>query len=910
MMDENYLDKYKERREQREQKKEKELKLTDLIEVSMLQQIQDSFSNMTGLAALTTDKNGTPVTKGSNFSDFCTNHIRTSKKGSQRCEACDKKGAERTLETGRFCTYNCHAGLVDFAAPIMAGGKMVGSFIGGQVLSQKPDIEKFRKIAKDLGVDEDGLVEAVQNVTIRSKERIDSAADFLFVTANILSNIAYTNYKLHLSNIEIEESSQRKSDFLANMSHEIRTPMNAVLGMAEIALKEEMSPTARDCLHQIKASGKALVAIINDILDFSKIESGKMEIIEAEYEPLSVFNDVVNIVMARTHSKKIAFTMDIPQDIPYKLFGDNIRISQILTNLLTNAVKFTKEGYVHLKINFDTIDDEHILLKVYVKDTGMGIKKEDFSKLFNSFQQVDSKRNRNVEGTGLGLAISKQLLNLMGGNISLKSEYGKGSTFFFKLPQKVLDKKPAISKPDRNIKTAVFVNNYHIKLQLEKDLNKLGIEYIDIKDYHAIKESDFEYVFVEEDLFTKELESFASEDKNRKYLVITDYYNRKQCDLNNVTILPQPAYILNIIIALGFENPMSEGFSDNKVNNFIAPNAKILIVDDNSVNLKVAEGLLAPFRLQIDTAISAKAAVDLIGKKQYDIIFMDHMMPDIDGVEATHIIRRLFTNYINTPIIALTANAISGVREMFIREGMNDFIAKPIDVKVMAKKLKKWLPQEKIVRVTDNINYAEVDTSEKENLEVADLDTAFSLTLLETTDLFWAVLKEFYSVIDKKADIIQKYKEAALWKDYTVEVHALKSSAKQIGAIELSKQAELLENAGNDGDIDYILKNSDAMIEKYLSYKDTLSEYFPEETKEESNFITTEIAKELLVELRDAIDSFDSLILDEVVSKMEKYDVPDEFSIWKDYIKSLRTAVDKDDIDDCDEILNSWDKTL
>jgi len=332
-----------------ETQKEK-MYLTNLIDVEILQEIQDDFANMTGFAALTTDNEGTPVTKGSRFSDFCMNNIRTSKKGSKYCKECDKRGGELALEKGSACSYYCHAGLVDFAAPIMANGQMIGSFIGGQVLTSPPDTEKFKKIAKDLDIDEEQLNNAVKKINIVEKEKIDNSAKFLYTIANVLSNIAYKGYQVHLNNIEIEKSSKMKSDFLANMSHEIRTPMNAVLGMADIALQEEMSPTAKECIRQIKASGKALLAIINDILDFSKIESGKMEILKVQYEPLSVFNDIINVAMTRIGSKKIEFIMDIPNDLPYKLYGDNIRISQILLNLLSNAIKFTKEGFVYLKV--------------------------------------------------------------------------------------------------------------------------------------------------------------------------------------------------------------------------------------------------------------------------------------------------------------------------------------------------------------------------------------------------------------------------------------------------------------------------------------------------------------------------------------------------------------------------------
>ena len=412
---------------------ENELHLTDLIDVEMLQRIQDAFSDMTGIASVTTDADGVAVTKGSHFSDFCMKYTRSSPLGCQRCELCDKNGAELALKKGASSTYFCHAGLVDFAAPIIADGRMVGCFIGGQVLTEPPDISKIMQVADELGVDPASYIQAVMKVNIVEKSQIDKAASFLYTIANGLSNIAYHKYQLFQANIEIEKANRMKSDFLANMSHEIRTPMNAVIGMAEMALREDLPPAARDYITQIKASGKTLLTIINDILDFSKIESGKMNIIPVEYEPMSTIHDVANIITTRIGSKNVELILDIAPDIPYKLFGDSIRFKQILLNLANNAVKFTKHGRVLLKIYAGPVENGETVLHASIEDTGIGIKKEQIGRLFRSFEQLDSKRNRNIEGTGLGLAISKLLLTLMHGTISVKSTQGKGTSFTVEL---------------------------------------------------------------------------------------------------------------------------------------------------------------------------------------------------------------------------------------------------------------------------------------------------------------------------------------------------------------------------------------------------------------------------------------------------------------------------------------------
>ena len=259
---------------------------------------------------------------------------------------------------------------------------------------------------------------------------VDNAAKFLRMTADMLSEMAHNKYLVYEANIALEKSGNMKSDFLANMSHEIRTPMNAVIGMAEMALREELPPTAREYIYQIKAAGKSLLTIINDILDFSKIESGRMDINEVDYEPMSIVYDVANIVMTRLKGKDVELVIDIIPDLPSGLRGDNIRIKQVLLNLANNAAKFTSQGKIGMKMGFTQINPDEIELYVSVEDTGIGIKKEDIEKLFQSFQQVDSKRNRNIEGTGLGLAISKRLLTLMDGDIWVESEYEKGSRFY------------------------------------------------------------------------------------------------------------------------------------------------------------------------------------------------------------------------------------------------------------------------------------------------------------------------------------------------------------------------------------------------------------------------------------------------------------------------------------------------
>ncbi len=897
--------------EEKTNKNPDDLYLTDLIDVNILQQIQDAFSDMTGMAALTTDAEGNPVTKGSNFTDFCTLYTRNSKLGSVRCESCDKNGAKMTLASGKPCTYYCHAGLVDFAAPIMANRVMVGSFIGGQILPCKPELEKFEKIARELDIDPEEYKAAVSRVKIINKKAIDKAAQSLFTIANVLSNIAYKSHSLYLSNIEIEKASNLKSDFLANMSHEIRTPMNAILGMVDLALREEMSPAARDFIKQIKISGKNLLVIINDILDFSKIEAGKMDIIEVPYEPLSVINDVASIVNSRIGAKKIEFTMDISTNLPKKLIGDNNRIHQVMINLLNNAIKFTKEGEIHLSIDCeqDKNNPENIILKSAISDTGIGMKKEDMPKLFNSFQQLDSKRNRNIEGTGLGLAISQQLLELMNGKIHVESEYNKGSTFSFELPQKVVD--PACSIPAiKDPKTAVLLlENYYVEKQLYKDLKKIQINHTYIDSIEALYNIEHDYIIVEEKFITEELLDYLKHNPESICIAITSYaYRNTITDIPNMKILRKPVYSLSLYNAMGISSFELESSPEVNAFTFTAPDAKILVVDDNSVNLTVAVGLLEPLNMQIDTACSAADAIEKLHKKKYDLIFMDHMMPEVDGVEATHIIRRLMHDYDDVPIIALTANAVSGAREKFIKEGMNDFVAKPIEITDITAKLRHWLPPEKIIINSSNDSTLDPNNGESLPKRIEGLNTAKALKLLGSEKLFRNVLKEYLCSIDQKSDMIWQHLVNEELHDFTIEVHALKSSSKQIGADKVSLLAAELEKAGNECNLAFIEEKTPHLLEEYRKFKDILTPLFPElNVTGGKTEINNDETLSLLDELMDALDNFDTLQIDEVIEKMSAFDYPDD---QNKLLNELKSAAESTDIDRCGEIGKSWREVL
>jgi signal transduction histidine kinase/CheY-like chemotaxis protein/HPt (histidine-containing phosphotransfer) domain-containing protein len=877
----------------------------------MLQRIQDAFAKMTGISAIITDAEGTPVTVGTNFTDFCAKYTRNSPLGCIRCQQCDKHGAELALKVGSSVTYYCHAGLMDFAAPIMAGDKMVGCFVGGQVLTSPPDITKIMQVAAEIDVDLINYLQSVMSVPRIEKSKLDDAAFFLYTLTDALSSIAYHKYVMKEANIEIEKAANMKSDFLANMSHELRTPMNAVIGMAEMAQREDLTPTARSYINQIKTSGKSLLTIINDILDFSKIESGKMDIVEVEYEPMAMINDVSAIIATRINNDDVEFVLDINPNIPKVLYGDNIRLKQVVINLANNAAKFTKNGQVLLKFDFEADANNFIKLMFSVKDTGIGIKQTDMEKIFQSFQQVDSKRNRNIEGTGLGLAISKQLLALMGGDIQVESIYGEGSTFSFVVPQKIVDSTPSVSITETPVPQAVgYLKNEYAHAQLKRDMNRLGINFVDLKDVNivsflkdrklSIKGS---YFFISYADFNDSMQHFIEKNPDITAVVVIPIDASPEYNLDNVIVARKPLSSAQIAAIYNHETLyQGEEHSSDEYYDFTAETAKVLIVDDNSINLTVAEGLLEPLNMQIDTALSGNEAIKKISHNTYDLILMDHMMPELDGIETTHIIRRFHPEYEHVPIIALTANAMGDAQQMFIKEGLNDFIAKPIEVRMLVTVIHKWLPKAKIKKRTVSIK----NTNDNKTIlpDIPELDIKGAVKLVGSEKLFMTILADYYRAIPKKLELIKQYKDNEDWHNYTVEVHALKSASRQIGAGKLSEMAAALEAAGNANDIDTIMADTDAALELYSHYKDLLAPVFPDKKDTGDK---PPVPKTVLLgafdEMMQAINDLDMDQMEAVIAKLDNYHYEGEN---EDLYKKLSEAVGEMDPDACEDVIHTW----
>ena len=550
-----------------------------------------------------------------------------------------------------------------------------------------------------------------------------------------------TVYRLMTGLIRLQEKANRKfresadaaiaadsakTTFLAQMSHEIRTPINAVLGMNEMILRESGDETIREYAVNIQSAGRTLLSLINSILDFSKIEDGKMEIIPVEYDTASLVHDLVSAIMPRAKDKGLDFVVQAESDLPSAMIGDDVRLRQVIMNLLTNAVKYTEKGHVSFTMRAEQVTEHSAVLCVEVTDTGIGIREEDLGALFDSFRRLDEKRNRNIEGTGLGMSIVTRLLEMMGSKLEVQSVYGKGSTFSFRVQQGVF------------------------------------------------------------------------------------------------RITPMGDYATRLAQA---------GMRDKPSEFLYAPDAKILVVDDNDMNLRVAVSLMKLYGIVPDTANSGEKAIQMVQQKHYDIVMLDHMMPRMDGVETLHKMKEDGLLAWNTAVVALTANAIVGAREMYLSAGFKDYISKPIESRVLEKCLAKYLPLT-MVSYREAPPPSSSSPAAPKQEENTDMFTTEELReiwekcpalnvmtglnyCMDSREFYLDSLKMFMEA-DQREQITSLYAAEDI-ENYRIAVHALKSSALTIGAVLLSDHAKALEFAAKANDTDFIRAHHDALMEEYTT---------------------------------------------------------------------------------------------
>ncbi|MDR2403610.1 MAG: response regulator [Spirochaetaceae bacterium] len=626
--------------------------------------------------------------------------------------------------------------------------------------------------------------------------------------------------RIYVNQLHSDEASKYKSAFLAQMSHEIRTPMNAIIGMSELAQRIENPVKLAEYIGGIKQAGHNLLSIINDILDVSKIESGLLQIHPAPYLFSSLLNDVINVIRMRVAEKPFIFIANVDPHIPNNLMGDEARLRQVLLNLLTNAVKYTPKGYISLTVRYTPLRYTKILLTFEVADSGIGIKKEDISHLFSDFVRLDMEKNRGVEGTGLGLVITKSLCVAMNGSINVSSEYGNGSVFTAAIPQNFIsaDELAVVKNPGTK-RVLCFVEQPRYAESILHTLKNLNVPatICNKKDefFRELERGDYSFAFVSDTIAEETAERIQKGSLPVKLVLLAK--PGEMASYKNIPMIMMPAYAVPIANILN-NQAIFERRKQPQVR-FITPDVRILVVDDIATNLKVAEGLLAFYQPRVDCCLDGKQAVALVQNHDYDIIFMDHMMPGMDGIEATALIRALEGDrYRKMPIIALTANAIAGMKDMFLANGFNDYLTKPIEIAKLDEIIETWVPKEKRVFnwTADNGTEAPEENSpdgaDAGDIVIAGVDVKQGIAMTGgSRAAYLEILALYRKDVEKRLVLLRDFlirlsrrspagPDAMEPGDFIIQVHALKSASASIGAVAISKNASRLEEAGKAGD--------------------------------------------------------------------------------------------------------------
>lgn len=723
------------------------------------------------------------------------------------------------------------------------------------------------------------------------------------------------------------DAEQSKDDFLSNVSHEIRTPVNTICGMSELALRENDLEKMRDEIFDIRDAGRNLMTLVSDILDFSQLQQGKINLEEEAYNITSTINDIINMAMARKGSKQIELIVDCAADIPSGLLGDEKKIRRVIMNLVDNAVKFTSEGCVSIQIHTRK-ENYGVNLCVSVKDTGIGMSEESLEKLFESFSQADTRRNRQEGGIGLGLAIARALVLKMGGTITVRSRLGKGTVLRFVVPQKVLNEEPIARAMDRehiNAATYIDMEQFHMTFIRDEYMDnimhmqqQLQVKCHMCRNFAELKRREsheqFSHIFISMAEYLADQSYFDELSKRTKLILVIDRPDEKRLSNPNLLRLYKPFYILPVVSILNGSTGSEGGRQMVRPERFTAPGVHVLVVDDNLMNIRVIEGLLKEYQIKVTYATSGREALKLVENASYDFIFMDHMMPEMDGIETMHRIRnKVGLYYQKVPIIALTANAAPGNREMFLEEGFDDFVAKPVETSVLERVLRRNLPEEKLDfrtepaarRETSSGKTASGETSSgktssgdssfetsaaEESFIVGDLDVRQALLYCGSKKQYLDILSACVSKGPDERRLLEQLFKQRDWTNYVIKVHALKSTMHSIGAASLASMAKALEMAGKKEDTGYILRHHGEMIAEHCRVmaeleqcpllpvslpdeKNTGDENMPEPETAPSGLpeLDAQTFDRLFTELEDAAYALDGTQMLTVLSELQKY---------------------------------------
>lgn len=802
----------------------------------------------------------------------------------------------------------------------------------------------------------------------------ESANDILRIVLHIISAYAIslvtwitirtrqeTNEQLIENIRELEIVEKSKDDFMVNISHEIRTPINAVCGMSEAILQEDIPANVRRDIIDIQTAGRNLLSTVSNILDFSELESGKMELAEESYNITSTITDIINMAVTLENGKQLELIVDCDANLPSNLLGDEQKLRRIVMNLIENAIKFTKEGGIILRIK-SRKEEYGINLMVSIKDSGIGMKQDDLEKIFASFSQVNSGRNREEGGVGLGLAITQALVRNMGGFISVESELGNGTEFRMTIPQKVLDEKPIVSiKNKSRIFVACYINmdkyDYSVVREgYEKCMRHMaeqfGIMFRVCRNLSELKRrmenENYTHIFIGWEEYGEDREFFEKVSLELKVVLILDYDQEPESGSNMLRIY-KPFTVLSIAAVLNGEKVLQHE-EHHKRYRFVAPEAKVLVVDDNAMNLKVMARLLLPYQIKVVMALGGQEALDKLGSMEYDCVFLDHMMPDMDGVETLHKIRQKPGAYFQSlPVIAFTANAIGGAREMFMEEGFDDFIAKPIELSVLERMLQRYIPKQKQVEVeaqeqeektcsgddkartgTDGAfsgtdawteQTSSGSTPEAEGLEAltrAGINISQGISYCGDREGLREIIAMYHAQGAGRSSQLKQLFEEQNWKNYAITAHALKSNSRGIGANDLAELAFGMEMAGKENRIEYILEHHAEFMKKHEELLAALADnsfiypdgyHAPElQTEETVQEIGSEQLQEQFVSLREKLDNFENEGVEEILKQLSPYTY--QGANLSEMTAKIRQCVEEFDFLEAINVLDNWNEEI